>query len=170
VAERETPAARIADDLPADWQYHERLPATWDRQFAAWVIEQVIAGREPTLWRLLELDWEKYFLLVIEGVAHLIRFGDGEAELQVLGALAGGRYSEKLRVNDDGNAELHLRFEHELLPGPIEIVETTEQHLREERLNMLRGWLRERGSTPAMRSESLAGPRNERRGASRDRP
>jgi hypothetical protein len=87
---------------------------------ALWPIEELLAGREPQFSCPVELDSHPWLLVVLDGSVHLFGFtSPTEAEMRVIGSLAGGAYAERLGFEKDDEEMIELRFTHARLPGTL---------------------------------------------------
>jgi hypothetical protein len=111
----------IVRQLPREWRLRD-APYEWvGDTFPRFAIEQLLDGRKAELWQLIDLEGAKWLLVVIDENAHVVRFGgtdqQPEAEFKFLGSLAGGRYAETLRLDENEVLVLNMKFEHPELPG-----------------------------------------------------
>ena len=152
----------IANDLPDAWRFPDTERQRAQRhqfrefkigEFPQWVLRQVVAGNEKPVWRMVELDEEKKWLLLILGdAAYLLGFADPneryDAEVRFLGSLAGGSYSEKLGFDEADRSFLEMTFEHDKLPGGVLALRALDEH-EIDAIDDLREILRRWGSSPS---------------------
>lgn len=137
--------------LPQDWRFRDVHPPWHGDAFAVEAIREFLGEQKPELWGMIELQGESWMLVVIEGKAHLARFGgtdtQPQAEFRFLGSLAGGRYTETVRLDENEVILVDMRFEHPELPGGVLELKVDERGMRQRAplRALLRTWGSARG-------------------------